>query len=169
MARRTRRGNVLIIDRGLDRILKMLRRGDGGRTTIGIQGAEASQERDGINNAGLAAVHEFGAPSVGVPERSFMRAPFDQGMRRRRGVAGKFAPGYIGLIASGLDEAMDGKKTVAQVLNGVGELVRADMIRAIDSGIAPPLKAATIARKGSSKQLIDTGVLKSSITVKTTG
>ena len=43
------------------------------------------------------------------------------------------------------------------------------MIRAIDSGIPPELKPATVARKGSTKQLIDTGVLKSSLTTKTQG
>ncbi len=66
-----------------DRLTKIIAKtikADGLRASIGIQDSEAAGDHDGIDNANLGAVHEFGAPSVGIPERSFMRAPFDAGL-----------------------------------------------------------------------------------------
>jgi len=41
---------------------------------------------------------------------------------------------------------------------------RNDVLDRIDSGIDPPLKDSTIARKGSSLPLVDKGILRASIT-----
>ena len=46
----------------------------------------------------------------------------------------------------------------------LGEKIRSDMIATIDRSIdLEPLKPATIARKGSSKPLLDTGQMKQAI------
>ncbi|MDF7681191.1 hypothetical protein PT300_11600 [Enterobacteriaceae bacterium ESL0689] len=46
----------------------------------------------------------------------------------------------------------------------MGEKLAGEVKRKIQSGIAPPLDPKTIARKGSSRPLIDTGNLLQSIT-----
>ncbi|KKM68182.1 hypothetical protein LCGC14_1463370, partial [marine sediment metagenome] len=120
--------------------------------TIGIQDSAAAGDHDGITNANLAAVHEFGAPSVGIPSRSFMRAPFDANLDK-----------YTRFMS---ERAHDLRRSFRIILGQTAQLVKSDMIRAIDDGLVPPLRPATVERKGSSKPLIDTGQLKQSITTK---
>ncbi len=146
---------VIVRKDRLARIIAKTIEARGLRTTIGIQDSEAGADHGGINNANLAAVHEFGAPSAGIPERSFMRAPFDRNVEK-----------YNRFMGS---RARDLRRSFKRILAAAGELVKADMIRAIDDGLSPGLKPATIRAKGSSKPLIDTGQLKQAITVKTTG
>src|SRR5690348_6338928 len=42
-----------------------------------VGGAAAEQRKDGITNAELATIHEFGAPQAHIPARSFIRSTFD--------------------------------------------------------------------------------------------
>jgi phage gpG-like protein len=125
---------------------------------IGIQGTEAEDDRDGISNAHLGAIQEFGliieALGINIPERSFMRAVFDQKAAQAVRLVGK-------RLKSGdsLEKAL-----------GIGaEWLKAQMVRAIDAGIPPPNAPSTVAAKGSSKPLIDSGQLKQSITSEVRG
>ena len=45
MATRRRKGDTIVIDRGLERIKRTIRKGDGVQTTIGIQDSDAGQDR----------------------------------------------------------------------------------------------------------------------------
>lgn len=123
------------------------------RARVGIQGVEAEQERGpGLTNAGLAAVHEFGSPTQGIPERSFMRSAFDENTKR-----------YQQELDALAKVALDGGNVEGDLLV-LGETVRADMIEKIRSSIPPPLQEATVARKkGEETPLIDTGQLMGSI------
>lgn len=51
-------------------------------------------------------------------------------------------------------------------LGVLGEKIRGDIVKSIDSLTSPPLKSSTIKRKGSSKPLIDTGLMRASVTFK---
>lgn len=42
---------------------------------VGVLGSKAAQNRGGINNASLGAVHEFGSLSRNIPARSFIMMP----------------------------------------------------------------------------------------------
>lgn len=57
---------------------------------------------------------------------------------------------------------LDKGRTKEQALARVGEEMRNDIIRSIDSNISPANKPSTIRQKGSSHTLIDTGTLKRS-------
>lgn len=108
---------------------------------------------DGLSLAELAAIHEFGAPSRNIPERSFIRSGVERKMPELKALVRKLTPlvgarkvpedralGLIGTMAVGAVQARFGADDLA------------------------PLQPATIARKGSSRPLIDTGQLRASIT-----
>ncbi len=145
-------------DRGWKRLLKQSLAN--ARVTVGVQGvdAEASHPGSDITNARLAGVHEFGAQiaigkaTVVVPERSFMRSTFDDNRDR-------YERAVIKLGRSVLAGAI----TIEGALRILGERAASDIKRTIEKGIDPPNAESTIARKGSSKPLIDTGVMRNAI------
>jgi phage gpG-like protein len=106
----------------------------------------------------LATVHEFGSKDGRIPQRSFIRSTCD---RKRHE--------HIKLTAELHSKIIEGKLTIKQALLRLGEVVSKDMVEAINHGIEPKLKEATIKRKRSSKPLIDTGHLKGSVTHEVRG
>jgi phage gpG-like protein len=148
---------VTVTDRGADGLLSRLRRAAGARVRVGVleEATKATREEEGspLTLLEVAAIHEFGAPAAGIPQRSFIRAGVDAQLpeiqRVQRALAGQTIRG-----ATTLDVALD----------RLGAKVAALLQNRISAGIDPPNSAATIARKGSSKPLVDTGQLKASIT-----
>ena len=110
------------------------------------------KEKDGTPVAMVAAVHEFGSPSQGIPERPFLRVSIE---------ANK--PKYAKISAAGLRQILRGKSSTDAVLAVMGEAAVGDVKQRIRSGDFTPLKPATIKRKGSSRPLIDTGQMEQSI------
>lgn len=104
----------------------------------------------------VAAVHEFGAGHV--PARSFIRATIDEKRSEIERLQEQLAV-----------KVVEGKITPEDALGLVGAKVAAWCQARIAAGIAPPLKPATIARKGSSTPLINTGQLRSAITWRVEG
>lgn len=113
---------------------------------VGIQGAEAETEREGgVTNALIGATHEFGAPEVGVPERSHFRSTFDENQQR-----------YQRQLDRAATEMLDGVP-LRRAVRVLGEEYRADVIETIRSGIAPQLAPSTVAKKGGeATPLLDT-------------
>lgn len=149
--------SVRVVDRGAGKLLANARAlARGARVRVGILDDAPKQTDDGepaeLSLLEIAAVHEFGAPSAGIPQRSFVRATVDA-------KAGEIAK-VQRAVAAGV---LAGRITPEQGLNQIGAKVASFMVGAINAGLAPPLKEETIARKGSSKPLVDTGQLKSSI------
>lgn len=152
--------------------------------TVGVHGEQAGRGGP-IDNVSLAGVHEFGKTinhpggtpfaiiggriifqrigspftmgttdphTIVIPERSFIRSTID-----------KNASNYRKLINRLAGEVYGAKLTTMRALDLLGLKVVSDMQRTIRAGIAPPNKPATIRRKGSSKPLIDSGVLLKSL------
>jgi phage gpG-like protein len=143
---------VKVVDRGFEDEIRRL--SVSVITTVGIQGAQApAGDHGGLTNAGLGAIHEFGAPSVGIPQRSFLRETLDAN-----------ADKYSRFIAKRM---ADRRTSTLITFNLVGEMHLADIRNAINASIAPPNKPGTVARKGSSVTLIDSGQLKGALTTKT--
>jgi hypothetical protein len=107
---------------------------------------------EGMTVAQIGAIHEFGSQDGRIPERSFMRSSVDASGSELERIIEKL----VGKIT-------DGKMQTTQALGVVGEFVKGKMISRINSGIPPANAPATIARKGSSQPLIDTGQMKNSI------
>jgi hypothetical protein len=129
---------------------------------IGVQGADASKDKkvrnddgtitdvSGITVVDIATFHEFG---YGVPERSFLRATIDQNRDK-----------YYAIVKELKNEIFAGKMTTENASKILGEKIKSDCQQRITDGIDPPLSSETIANKGSSVPLIDTGQLRQSIT-----
>lgn len=142
------------IDRGWKKFLRGIsKHKDEVVIIVGIQGKEAAAERDGITNAALGAIHEFGAPGAGIPQRSFQRSTIDRERRKYETAMQKIAV-----------RISDGKSTRSE-FEKIGLLAVSDIKRTFNSSIGLVANApATIAAKGSSTPLIDIAVLRDSHT-----
>lgn len=113
----------------------------------------AEPEPDGTPMVLVAAVHEFGSPKNAIPERSFIRSAVSENTEQYRRL------NRINFVA-----LLKGSINVETALKRLGEMAKSHMQQKIRSGPFQELKPETIARKGSSRPLIDTGNLIQSIT-----
>lgn len=135
--------------KALDRLRQRLV-GDNRVVNVGVP--EGKREEDGTPVAMIAAVHEFGSPSQGIPERPFLRVAVQRNRQK-----------YVRLNRINLVKMLRGQATVDQALGQLGEMAKGDVQTEIRNGDFAPLKPATIKRKGSSRPLIDTGQMVQSI------
>lgn len=122
------------------------------KVVVGVPTATNGARKDGLSNATIAAAHEFGVPGH-IPERSFLRSTLGEN-------EGKAA----GLLIRELKADISQGDFSGRAFSIVGEKLSGEVKRKIQSGINPELDPKTVARKGSSKPLIDTGNLLQSIT-----
>lgn len=120
---------------------------------VGLPADAGTHPEAGMSFAKLGAIHEFGAPKAGIPERSFLRAPL-------RAAQDQIASDFRRLMKMVVED----KLTMNQALNSIGNRGATIAQQAISSGIAPPNTAATERRKGSTTPLMDTGALRQAIT-----
>lgn len=126
------------------------------KITVGVhaqEGSEAHEGEDGTTLADVATWNEFGAGTV--PERSFLRAWFDENQERIKEVIKRL-----------LADVIAGKITEDVALERLGLWMQADIQKRIANSIPPPNAASTVAAKGSSTPLINKGQLRSGITFK---
>lgn len=135
--------------KALDRLRQRLV-GDNRVVNVGVP--EGKREEDGTPVAMIAAVHEFGSPSQGIPERPFLRVAVQRNRQK-----------YVRLNRINLVKMLRGQATAEQALGQLGEMAKGDVQTEIRSGVFTPLKEATKKRKGSSRPLIDTGQMVQSI------
>lgn len=102
--------------------------------------------------AQIAAVHEFGSPEAGIPERSFLRSAIQENRQKYFALNKKI---LLGILA--------GKGTVLQGLGMLGNVAVGDVKKKIAAGPFEALNKTTIKRKGSSKPLIDSGQMRQSV------
>lgn len=130
------------------------------RVMVGVPAENGSrQDSQPINNAGLAYIHENGAPEAGIPARPFLKP----------GIETKQAEISEGLKKAG-NAALDGKPdAVDRGFHRVG-LIGQNAVRAkITDGPFTPLAEATLAARRArgrtgTKPLIDTGQLRNALT-----
>lgn len=108
---------------------------------------------DGTSVAYVATIHEFGAPEVNIPARPFMRPT----VRTKK-------QEWIKTIKDGVGQVVLGKMSAFDVLDVVGIQASADIQTTISNIYSPPNSPETIRRKGSSKPLVDTGLMLASVT-----
>lgn len=118
---------------------------------VGFFSTATYDDEEGTKVATVAAKNEFG---VGVPERPFLR-PTNEQIKHP--------------VKEFLVKAVDPKKMVVTVAmaDDIGQMVQNAVQRKITELRTPPNSPATIARKGSSNPLIDTGHMRASVTYKT--
>lgn len=130
----------------------------------------ANDTGSGLSVADIATIHEFGCGPFtvrgsfdadggmsgyehpGIPQRSFVRAWFDESQ-----------PFIAQTLVSQMALVVAGKLTPEVAGERIALAFEGSMKQRISRGIPPPNAPSTIARKGSSKPLIDTGQLRNAI------
>ena len=130
----------------------------------------ANDTSSGLTVAEVATFHEFGVSPFtvvsgfdedgaasgyehpGVPQRSFIRAWFDESQ-----------PFIAQTLVSQMQLVVAGKLTPEQAGERIALAFEGSMKQRISRGIPPPNAPSTIARKRSSKPLIHTGQLRGAI------
>ena len=72
---------VTVKDQGANELLRRAHRGGDQTVRVGVLADQPKKERGGgvgtLSLVEVAALHEFGAPGAGIPQRSFIRATVD--------------------------------------------------------------------------------------------
>ena len=143
-------------DRGFKRILATLKEASRSEVAIGwFPDAKHEVEAEGggtksIQTAELASIHEFGTSTI--PARPMIGPVYDNNLLRYRARLKELWGKIVTLEIS---------TEAALVI--FGAMVEADLKRWITSGPHKPLSPETIARKGSSRPLIDTGAMRDQV------
>lgn len=133
------------LEAALERIARKLKRGG----TVRVGFLEKATYPDGTSVPLVAAINEFGAPSRGQPPRPFFR-------RMIAAKSGEWPRAIEDLLKA---NDYDATRVLAQVGEGIAGQLRQSIVDLTE----PPLAPSTIARKKSSKPLIDTGVMIASV------
>jgi hypothetical protein len=156
----THRGKgPLFNDRGWRELRrKVIEMSAGSRVKVGVlaeAGGDKEHGDDGITLIELAAIHEYGSPAAGIPERSFIRRTFSE----KHEELAKMQEKLVGAI-------VEGKMDVRRALEILGQWGAAEIKKTVKSGphIPPPLEPSTVRRKGSDRPLVDTGLMINSVT-----
>ena len=116
---------------------------------VGFPSGEVSGE-----NLSKAVWQEFGT-SRGIPERPFMRSSVTKNKDK-----------YKSQMKAVAKSITSGGLTMEQAMDRLGAGAAADIQAEIVALNTPPNAPSTIARKGSSNPLIDTGAMRQSVTWK---
>jgi len=117
---------------------------------VGIQ-SDAGVGEDETPIVEYAFYNEFGTDD-GIPPRPFIRDTSDENRAK-----------WNRIVDAALNSVLTKGTSLDRALSIVGEVAEKDIKKGITSGNWTPNSAATIARKGSSKPLIDTGAMRSAV------
>lgn len=125
---------------------------------------ESAKYADGTPVAYVAAIHEMGYATGGIPPRPFMRpTAIEQG------------PHWTEAFGKGAKAIARGTFSAHQVMDAVGQLAAGDIRKKISEITSPPLEPATVAARrrryknksitgNLTKPLVDTAVMVNSVT-----
>lgn len=116
---------------------------------VGFLSKSTYTYKNGMTTPHVAAIQEFGYPAGGIPPRPFFRQ-----------MVTKNKAGWPVLVAQ---EILRNKYDVERTLRRVGKVIEGQLVESINELWEPPLKPATIARKGFDKPLIHSSHMKNSV------
>lgn len=128
------------------------------KVAVGFPESKASKsniEKAVWNEFGTRGGSSGGGWGGPIPERPFMR----NAMRNNKSK-------YTRAMRASAKKILLGETAMETVLNKLGILAQGDIQSEITSLSSPPNSPVTIARKGSSKPLIDTGAMRQAVTWK---
>lgn len=130
---------------------------DSPKVSVGIHEEDGAKEHEdaGMTVVALGAIHEFGLGNV--PERSFIRAWFDENQDRAKEALRRLMVSVV-----------DGKRQPKQALDLFAQWALGEMQKRMAAGIPPALQPETVRKKTRAGKkgetpLIDTGQLRSSL------
>ncbi len=120
----------------------------------GLVGPAVSDTHDesGLSVAEIGILNEFGSDDGHIPERSFMRDI----LKRRKGE-------YQKVAAKAIKAILYGKAPADRALVIIGEWAAHKIRNNITRSTPPPNKPVTVALKGHSRTLIETGLMLASV------
>jgi hypothetical protein len=125
----------------------------------GIKKRRSVDVAHNVNVAQYAAKNEFGSFSEHIPSRPFMRTTFiGDSMKQIQKTAQRI-----------FTEVAETNRGAKEALEKLGLFIAGAIQRNIVKGNFKPNSPVTIARKGSSKPLIDTGTMRRAISAWVTG
>lgn len=141
-------------DRGYRKLIDEVFKFENPRLLVGILSADGGKEYDdNVTVLDVATWNEFGTERI--PSRSFIRTWYDANL-----------PTIKKKLQALLVQVVKGRIGKDQALEQLGQWMVGSIQASISQGIPPPNASSTIAHKGSSTPLIDTGVLRSSISYR---
>lgn len=154
----SQRAGVVDTDMGMADVVREIGNLEGSYVKVGFQQGEVTRyqakgqrtKKAGLSMPQIAAVNEFGTDTV--PARSFMRTAFDENRTQ-----------IVKVIDSEYDKVVAGTRDVRRSLNLIGLFMTSLIQKKIRAIHYPPNAKATIARKKSSKPLIDFGQMVQSV------
>lgn len=139
---------------GLEAVLARYQTLDGVQVTVGIQGTPdltAAGDASASELVQIAAANEYGTDRI--PPRPFLRTALKRNRRR-----------WSNLLDKAVLPAADGRpKEAIRILRLLGVVMVGDVQATLRGGPWIPNAPRTVARKGSSLPLVDTGQLVQSI------
>lgn len=137
----------------LKRLLQ--RYSSGSVLAVGYPASETGGIRypDGTSVIMVAAVNNFGSSTRGIPARPFMIEGAEPAIEATAPIAAALIPALNA-----------GRATAADILGDMGPFAEAAFKEKITQGPWEPNADSTVAEKGSSSPLIDTGLLRNSLT-----
>jgi hypothetical protein len=144
---------VIDKDFGLKRIEKNLKDLGKVKITSGLHysaGRDSAGKASGVPVAQYAYDNEFG--TYKIPARPFVTTSFDESLDKLQTK-----------ISNNIAAIYEDQIGFKQALEQISDLTSNNIVNKIDSIVTPPNSPATIARKKSSKPLIDTGLMRKSV------
>jgi hypothetical protein len=138
----------MIVDNRSD-VLEAMLGGIAVEITAGIHEAEGSADHDGLTNAELGSIHEFGTGDI--PQRSFIRAWVDE----NQSLIDEWVTDAANAILAGEDPEAASERVALQMEAGIKERML--------SGISPALDEDSKRGKEGGVPLIDSSQLLGSI------
>jgi len=135
-------------DRGWNRIKKDYASLSKASLKVGLQAGDVDDT--GVPIATYGFFNEFGTERI--PERSFIRSTADEQREN-----------WNKLLDGAYNKILNGEISVGRALAIVGTKAQEDIKKKIMTGPFAPNSEATIVIKGSSRPLIDTGIMRQSI------
>lgn len=123
-----------------------------GKEKLEIGFFETARYPNGAFVAQVARYNEFG--TLNIPMRPFFRNAINKNIKKWYAT---------------LQNAINQNATPSKALSIVGEVARADIIQSITDLRTPPNAESTIKSKKSTNPLIDTGLMRRSVTYKVKG
>lgn len=131
------------VDRGLTKLkqLDKVLASDRTHVRVGVIGNRKSAHEPvgpGLDEVGLAIIHEFGSPSRSIPARSWIRSTFDTNRKK-----------YDGLVRFFVGQIYDLKMKPERALGLLGVILATDIKNRVTQGpsIPPPNAPSTLRRK----------------------
>lgn len=125
-----------------------------GKVKVGKKSKTVTEGESPLTNAEIGLIHEKGSKSAGIPRRSFLEMPLTTKM-----------PALMHRVGAALLEGVT-KLNIRETYGKLGSIAEGVVLLAFKTtgfGSWPANKPSTIARKGSSRPLIDTAQLRQSI------